>query len=61
MHLEVHFFHKKQKTYRQIKNSGGSFLLNAPRGALVFQAEKLKAFLSGNLKGGATQENAQAN
>ena len=37
--------------YRQIKNSGGRFLLNAPRGALVFQAEKLKAFISGNFKG----------
>ena len=35
--------------HRQIKNSGGCFLLNAPRGALVFQAEKLKEFPTGNL------------
>ena len=60
MHLDVHlfssekvkgvsFFCKKQKTHRQIKNSGGCFLINAPRGALVFQAEKLKEFPTGNL------------
>ena len=55
MHLDVHLFSSEKvkgvSKRRQKKNSGGRFLFNATRGALVLQAKKLKAFLSGNLKG----------